>query len=124
MAYILIADDDPVQLDLRKCFFESEGHEVSVAFSAAQTMRALAARTPNLIILDLCLPNSAGEADPSEGLALIRRIRDLDAHTPILVLSGWTADLDGHPEEKLVTRVMLKPVKSSELMQTVQELIA
>jgi CheY-like chemotaxis protein len=124
MAHILIVDDDPVQLDLRKSFLESQEHEVSMAFSVRQTMRALEARTPDLVILDLRFPNAVGESDSGEGLALIRLIRDLNGRIPILVLSGWPADLDGHPEEKLVTRVLLKPVKSCEFMQAVQELIA
>jgi CheY-like chemotaxis protein len=124
MAHILIADDDPVQLDLRKSFLESQEHEVSIALSVRQTVRFLEARTPDLVILDLRFPNAVGESDSGEGLALIRRIRDVNGRIPILVLSGWPADLDGHPEEKLVTRVLLKPVKSGELMQAVQELIA
>ena len=123
MAYILIADDDPIQLDLRKSFLETVGHEIAIAFSVRQTITAIEKRTPDLIILDLRFPNAEGQSDSQEGLALIRRIRDRDPSTPILVLSGWPDDLDGRPERTLVSRVLLKPLKTAELVETVREMI-
>ena len=124
MSHILIADDDAVQLDLHKTLIEQLGHKVSTAFTTRQTVRVLQNRTADLIIIDLRFPNSEGESDSREGLALIRRIRELGCQTPLLVLSGWPADLDGMPEAQLVNRVMCKPVKSAELMQTIREMIA
>jgi two-component system alkaline phosphatase synthesis response regulator PhoP len=124
MSHILIADDDAVQLDLRKGLLQRGGHEVSVAFTAAQVVRAIAERAADLIIMDLRFPNAEGTPDSDEGLALIRRIREMGCCTPLLVLSGWTSDLEGQPEEKMVDRVMLKPVKPSVLMATVREMIA
>jgi CheY-like chemotaxis protein len=124
MSHILIADDDAIQLDLRKTIIESLGYEVSVALSAVQTMRALRARSADLIITDLRFPNAEGTPDLHEGLALIRRIRELAIDVPLLVLSGWPEDLEGQPEARLVTRVMMKPVKSAELQRTIRELIA
>jgi CheY-like chemotaxis protein len=124
MCHILIADDDPVQLDLRRELLRAEGHEVSMAFSAAQTVRRLQARAADLIIMDLRFPNAEGESDSRVGLALIRDIRDLGCKAPVLVLSGWPADLEGQPEAGMVTRVMLKPVKPADLMQAVREMTA
>jgi len=124
MSHILIADDDPIQLKLRKGIIESLGHEVSVALSACQTVRTLRERSADLIITDLRFPNAEGAPDLHEGLALIRSIRELSSDVPLLVLSGWPADLDGHPEAQLVTRVMMKPVKSAVLMETIREMMA
>jgi len=123
MSHILIADDDAIQLDLRKSIIEGLGHEVSTSLSVCQTMRKLQARTADLVIIDLRFPNAEGTPDSREGLELIRRIRELSRDVPLLVLSGWPDDLDGHPEARLVTRVMLKPVHSAALVQTVRELV-
>src|SRR5206468_2602977 len=124
MSHILIADDDPLQLQLRKGMIEGFGHEVSTALTACQTVLALQTRTADLVIMDLRLPNADGRPDAREGFALIRSIRELCSEIPLVVLTGWPADLDGHPEAQLVTRVMMKPVKSAVLAQTLRELIA
>jgi CheY-like chemotaxis protein len=124
MSHILIADDDAVQLDLRKGLLQRDGHEVSTALTAAQTMRLLERRPADLIILDLRFPNAEGQADSEEGLDLIRRIRERGITAPLIVLSGWPDDLDGRPEERLISRVLMKPVKSSEFIEAVREMIA
>jgi CheY-like chemotaxis protein len=124
MPRILVADDDPVQLDLRKLLLEAAGHEVSLACSPTEAVLHVRERGADLVILDLRFPNAAGMPDCREGLALIRGIYDACCHTPMMVLSGWPQDLDGQPEEKLVARVLLKPVKPSALMQAIRELLS
>ena len=122
MSRILLADDDLVQLDLRKTMLESAGHEVEVAFSPREALRHLGRGWANLLIMDLRFPNAAGEPDAREGLTLIRRIREQGWEAPVVVLSGWPEDLYGQPEEKMVSRVMVKPVASRELLEAVAEL--
>jgi len=124
MPRILVADDDPVQLELRKMLLEAAGHEVLLAYSAPQVMRHLRERGADLVIMDLRFPNPDGEPDSREGLALIRQVHDACASAPIVLLSGWTEDIDGQPEEKLVQRVLLKPVKPAALTKAVQELLS
>jgi len=124
MPRILVADDDAVQLELRRLLLEAAGHRVDLAYSASQAIRCLQAQPADLIILDLRFPNADGAPDCREGIALIRRVRALTREMPMLVLSGWPADLDAQPEAKLVSRVMLKPVKPADLLRAVRELIA
>jgi hypothetical protein len=57
-------------------------------------------------------------------MALIRRIRDLGYRAPLIVLSGWPADLYDQPEERLVSRILLKPVSARELLHTIRGLLA
>jgi CheY-like chemotaxis protein len=122
MSRILMADDDLVQLDLRKQVLESAGHEVAVTFSPRQTLRHLERDWANLLIMDLRFPNAAGEQDPCEGLTLIRNIREQGCQAPVVVLSGWPDDLYGQPEERMVSRVMVKPVATRELLAAIAEL--
>src|SRR6267154_2579414 len=109
MARILVADDDPVQLNLRKIVLEAAGHEVSLAIDPTVALQELE-RGWDLLIMDLRFLNSAGRPDTREGLALIRRIRERGSVVPVVVLSGCPDDLYGQPEEKIVSRVMGKPV--------------
>jgi len=121
MARILVADDDAAQLDLRCRLLEANGHQVMVAFCPSEALRQLAAA--DLVITDLRFPNAEGRADAALGLALIRDIRESGCLAPVIVISGWPADLEGRPERQLVSCVMLKPVPLPDLLRAIGELI-
>src|ERR1035437_1697622 len=117
-----MADDDLDQLVVRKPLLEAAGHEVAVAACPSDTLRELERSAADLVIMDLRFPNAAGQPDSREGLALIRRIREAGCRAPVIVLSGWPDDLYGQPEEKMVSRVMVKPVGMAVLLETIAEL--
>ena len=123
MSRILVVDDDAVQLDLRKQLLEVAGYQVETALTAQQTERRLENAPADLVILDLRFPNALGEPDAQEGLALIRRIRDLGCRVPLIVLSGWPDDLYGEPEERMVSCILVKPVKTREFLDTIRGLL-
>ncbi|MGD0775288.1 MAG: response regulator [Candidatus Solibacter sp.] len=124
MSRILLADDDAVQLDLHKQILEIAGYQVETALTASRTVRCIEKAPPDLTIMDLRFPNALGESDPREGMALIRRIRHLGYRAPVIVLSGWPADLYGQPEERLVSCILLKPVSIRELLHAIRGLLA
>jgi CheY-like chemotaxis protein len=121
MSRILNADDDPLQLDFRKMLLESAGHEVVSAVTARQTLGEIERAVPDVLIMDLRFPNGEGEPDSREGMDLIRRVRGAGCTVPIIVLSGWPEELYGEPEERMVSRIMLKPVKPAELLDAVRK---
>jgi len=123
MFRILAADDDQVQLDLRGMLFESAGHEVVRAFSVRQTAHEMKRGQFHLVVMDLRFPNAEGKGDAREGMELIRQIRELNSTVPIIVLSGWPEDIEGQPEERMVSRVMLKPVRPDALLEAARELL-
>jgi CheY-like chemotaxis protein len=124
MCRILVADDNWQQLELRKLLLEQVGHQVAVAWSVRETMRQVELGKAELVIMDLRFPNAAGEPDANEGLALIRQIRESGCRAPLIVLSGWPEELYGSPEESMVSRVMMKPVKARALLDAIAELVA
>ena len=125
MSRILIADDDVIQLDLRKMVLEIAGHQVDVAVSAVGVIRHIESeQAADLVIMDLRFPNAIGEPDASEGMALIRRIRELGCATPVIVLSGWPEELYGKPEERMVSRILMKPVMTMTLLEAIREVVA
>ncbi|HKA01389.1 MAG TPA: response regulator [Candidatus Solibacter sp.] len=123
MYRILAADDDPLQLELRKTVLESAGHAVVTALSVRATTREIERGQVDLVVMDLRFPNVEGEGDCREGMRLIRHIRELDDAVPIIVLSGWPEDLEGQPEEKMVSRVLLKPVAPKALLAVAREFL-
>jgi hypothetical protein len=41
----------------------------------------------------------------------------------VIVLSGWPEDLYGQPEEQLVSRILLKPPRTCELLAAIHDLL-
>jgi two-component system, OmpR family, KDP operon response regulator KdpE len=82
---LLVEDDQPTRRSIAT-FFEGHGHEVDEAGDVATAIAAWERRRPDLIVLDLGLPDG-------DGLAVIRRIRR-EATTPILVLSARDRESD------------------------------
>jgi two-component system KDP operon response regulator KdpE len=76
---LLIEDDIPTRRAL-VANLTGHGHQVDEAGTAAEGLRAWEDRRPDLILLDLGLPDR-------DGLTIIRQIRR-EAATPILVLSA------------------------------------
>ena len=122
MSRILVAEDDPDQLVVSKTLLETVGYEVVVAACPVEAFRELERSAPGLAIMDLRFPNAAGQPDAREGMALIRGIREAGYRLPVIVLSGWPEDLYGAPEERMVSRIMVKPVEIPVLLETIAEL--
>jgi CheY-like chemotaxis protein len=119
MARILVVDDDASQLELRCNLLAAGGHEAVPAFSPSEAMRQ--AGSADLVMMDLRFPNARGEDDPAEGLALIRRIRESGHRAAIIVLSGWPESLEGQPEARLVSCVLLKPIGLEAMLQAIAD---
>ena len=124
MPRILTVDDDPQQLDFRMTLLEEAGHAVVGALSTQQAMREIEKGGTDLMIMDLRFPNAQGEAEAKEGMELIRHVRESGCAIPIIVLSGWPEELYGSAEERMVSRIMLKPVRPRELLEAVGQAVS
>jgi DNA-binding response OmpR family regulator len=109
---ILLIDDDPDAVALRRLIFEAQGYHVSTA-TDAPTARALFGQNPDVVVTDLRLPDAA------DGLALIRDFRAASPGVRIVVLCGWPADLDGRPERAMIDVLLAKPVRSQALLSKI-----
>lgn len=56
-AYIVIAEDDFSYADVLKRKLENEGMEVVIARDGEEAMKILRERKPDLLLLDLIMPN-------------------------------------------------------------------
>ncbi len=76
---ILVVDDDPGILKVVRTNLAGHGFEVQAAETGREALNSLSRRQPDLILLDLGLPDL-------DGIEVIRRVR-ANASTPIVVLS-------------------------------------
>jgi len=80
MATVLVVDDEPQVLHALRRALEGEGDRVLTAATGTQAVDLAATRPPDLVVLDLWLPDL-------DGVEVVRRLRGwLDV--PILILSG------------------------------------
>ena len=110
MARVLVVDDDPAGLEIRKLILERHGHAVTGAADAPSARTAFRAAPPDTVILDLRLPQT------EDGLALIREFRAARPALRIVILAGCATDLENRSEAALVDQVLAKPVRSARLL--------
>src|SRR5262245_46926480 len=88
MAHIVVVDDDAEVLGTVWRALSREGHEIELAESTTQARDRLQQRRPDLLILDVMMPNQGG----LEFCAELRQNREY-ATLPILFLSAkWRTD--------------------------------
>ena len=78
---VLIVDDEANICSFIAAILESNGYQVLTADTCAQGRMIFASHHPDLIVLDLGLPDE-------DGSALIRTVREAGCAAPILVLSA------------------------------------
>lgn len=86
MNEILVVDDEPAILAAVVPLLESRGYAVATATTAHAALDAIARRTPDLLVLDLGLPDM-------DGAEVCRRLRETSM-LPILVLSARQSEKD------------------------------
>jgi CheY-like chemotaxis protein len=116
MARLLLVDDDPDQLEVRRLLAEQAGHETATARDAAAARACFAEFHPEVVVLDLRIPSS------EDGLSLIRELHAADPSPRLLVLSGWPADIEGRPEASMAEKVLAKPVHPKKLLDLIARL--
>ena len=122
---ILVIDDDPDLVDATSIILKSKNYEVSVAYDGVEGMEKARNEKPDLIVLDVMMPQKDGytlckelKADPD-----LRRI-------PVLLL---TAVVDHIPTTRFTQQMGMeteaddfidKPVEPQVLVERVEALLA
>lgn len=86
MARVLVVDDDPHLREVLRYALARDGHEVAEAQDGQEAVNAVAARAPDLVVLDIVMPRM-------DGLAACREIRKNNT-VPIVFLSSRDEELD------------------------------
>lgn len=83
---LLVIEDETNIRSFVKTILDTNGYQVLTAGSCRQGMLVYASHNPDLVLLDLGLPDE-------DGLSFIKKIRQTDS-TPIIVLSARTQEKD------------------------------
>lgn len=83
---VLIVDDDPKLVELLRLYLERDGYRVRTAATGREALDSLAGGQPDLLVLDLMLPEVSG-------LEVCRAVRER-SDLPIIMLTAKTMEAD------------------------------
>lgn len=121
---ILIVDDDPVLVKATTAVLESASYRVVAAYDGEEGLAKVASEKPDLIILDVIMPNKDGfvvceelKADPNYAdipVIMLTSFAEKRGETSIPVSAGLTLEAEDYID---------KPVKPDELLFRVARLL-
>ena len=110
MKKILIVDDSSSNVLLLQNFLEEEGYVTEVAFSGKEALKLAKQFTPDLILLDLMMPDLSG-------LEVIQR---LEMQVPIIMVSAnRDSQLIEDARSLGVKSYVQKPIDFDEILQEI-----
>jgi two-component system nitrogen regulation response regulator GlnG len=118
MAHVLLIDDDPALIpeQVRQAF-PVPGHRVRVAGTGAAGLEQVRTEPPDVILLDLRLPDQSG-------LEVYRGIRQIDARIPVIfVTMAKTADTAIEAMKQGAYDYLFKPLDLQQLRRVVGEAV-
>ncbi len=117
-ALLLVAEDDQFYANLYRTKLEKEGFGVVVASNGTETLELLRKNTPNLIILDLVMP----EMDGFEVLKKLKEEKDL-RDVPVIILSnlGQPEDIERAKELGVFKYIIKSNVSIHQMVESVEE---
>ena len=114
MSRILVVDDEPLLLRAVSMNLTSRHYDVVTAATAGAAFAAVVADNPDLVILDLGLPDM-------DGMAVVRELRVMRPALPIVVLSARTGSHDKVEALDLgAVDYVTKPFEINELLARVR----
>lgn len=118
---ILIADDSPTIVEITKAMLKSEGYDIDTASNGAEALRKVEADRPDLMLLDVMMPDM-------DGYAVIQALRrdakpgDTDyVHVIVITSKDKMRDLF---ELEGVDGFLVKPFFRTELLDKINEVFS
>ena len=115
---ILVVDDDKAVTTLLEGLLSGQGYAVSVAHDGLDGMVQVRKIVPDLIILDIMMPEINGY-DVCSNLKFDERFKQI----PIIVLTSRQQELDPRIGQLMGIDYMQKPIDSKVLLEKVQRIL-
>lgn len=115
---VLLIEDEPNIIEAIRFILSRDGFAVDTHSDGSTALQAVQAKAPDLVILDVMLPNRSG----------FDILRDLRAQAetenlPVLMLTARGQKKDREMAERFgASRFMTKPFSNSEVLKSVREL--
>lgn len=84
---VLLVDDEPALTNLLKMALHYEGWQIEVARDGREALAKFGEFEPDLLVLDIMLPDI-------DGFAILTKIREAESYTPTLMLTARDSVLD------------------------------
>jgi len=115
---VLLIEDEPNIIEAIRFVLSRDGYRVDVHTDGSTAVQAVAQRAPDMVVLDVMLPNRSG-------YEILRDLRANEAtrSLPVLMLTARGQKKDREMAEQYgASRFMTKPFSNSELLALVGEL--
>ena len=118
---ILLVDDDPDFVEAVRVIVENGGYEVEVAYDGKEGLEAVAARKPDLIVLDVMMPVMNGH----EACAKLKGDQETE-DIPMILLTAvadrvtTSTDTQRDMLESEAEDYMPKPAEPKELLERIE----
>jgi len=114
MAHVLIVDDEAADLHLMEAILKGEGHEVSLATSGEDAMRAYLRYSVEVVVTDIQMPYG-------DGIELISALKGLDPDVAIVAVSGQKPHRLQIAQLAGARAILTKPVTREDLVAAVEK---
>lgn len=116
MAKILVVDDEHLTLEMLSAFLRMIGHNPITALNGRQTWDKLAYEDPEIILLDIMLPDTTG----------IQILKDLradakHAHVPVIMISAHAPPMIAEAAAAGANGYLTKPINLEQLKKTLMQ---
>jgi CheY-like chemotaxis protein len=119
MAKLLVVDDEPAIRLLMQAILAQEGHEVETAADGLEALAAVERSIPDVILLDLMMPNMDGWRFLEE-----LRLRGLRSRVRVIIVSALTdAETVRRGQAEGVSEHVAKPFDATAIVQAVETVL-
>jgi CheY-like chemotaxis protein len=113
---ILVVDDDPEIRALLRSILEGAGHLVETAGSGRTALETFAERRPDLLVIDLAMPEM-------DGWTVLERLQGQGRLPPVLILSERGEDPRRHRFRQCISACLFKPLRLGEVVGTCRRVL-
>ena len=111
---LLVIDDSTVNNIILQNLLEDMGYEVNTALNAEDALKIINEFSPDLILLDLMMPEVSG-------FDLLKRFRKAQISIPVVIISAFSDDEYKRKAKELGARdYLLKPVDKEILASSIE----
>jgi DNA-binding NtrC family response regulator len=116
--YILIVDDDPAILRTVAQWLSKKGYRAIPVESADAAIRHVNIERPDLVLLDIMMPDA-------DGIRMMQEIKEIDKNIPVIMLTGVWDDEEERKCKKLgAIEYINKPVDLDCLEEIVKKIFS